>query len=100
MDTWNKSNPGATFLEREVKAHELASLLEAQLIQESAETCETDDWSKLQEQERPTCPNCKVPFLSRGKRLRRLQGTAGKTIQLKRTYGTCPNCGIGIFPPR
>ena len=36
MNAWNTSNADATFLEREVKARELVSKLEAHLIQESA----------------------------------------------------------------
>ena len=100
MNTWNTSNPDATFLEIEVKARELVSKLEARLIQDSVLERERDDWSKREEKERPTCPNCHVLLISRGKRVRHLQGTTGREIQLKRTYGTCPNCGTGFFPPR
>jgi len=100
MNIWNTSNPDATFFEIEVKARELVSKLEARLIQDSALERETDNWSKREEKDRPTCPNCHVPLNSRGKRLRHLQGTAGREIELKRTYGTCPKCGTGVFPPR
>jgi len=100
MDIWNTSNPDATFFEIEVKARELVSKLEARLIQNSAKTREIDNWSAREEKDRPTCPNCQVPLISRGKRLRHLQGTAGREIELKRTYGTCPKCGTGFFPPR
>jgi uncharacterized OB-fold protein len=41
-----------------------------------------------------------MPLLSRGKRVRHLQATAGRDIQLERIYGTCPQCGTGFFPPR
>src|SRR5262249_30749213 len=87
-----------TFLEIEVKARELVSKLEACLVQESASRREIDSWSKRDEKERPTCPHCHVPLISRGKRLRKLQGTRGRTIELSRTYGTCPKCGAGFFP--
>jgi hypothetical protein len=99
MGDWNKSNPDATFLEIELKARELVSKLEARLIQGSAETREIDNWSNREEKERPTCPHCHVPLISRGKRLRNLQGTRGRRIEIKRTYGTCPKCGAGFFPP-
>ncbi len=99
MDSWNKSNPGATFLEIEEKARELASRLEVALIEKSALEREEESWKGLEEGERPTCPNCKVPLVSRGKRIRSLQGTQGREIKLKRTYGTCPNCGTSLFPP-
>ena len=100
MNAWNASNPRATLLEIEVKARELVSQLEASLIQASALERETENWSQREEKARPTCPICQVPLLSRGKRIRHLQGTAGRDIQLERTYGTCPHCGTGFFPPR
>jgi len=99
MKDWNTSHPDATFLEIEEKARELVSTLEVHLIQESALEREREDWSEQGKEEQPQCPTCHVPLLSRGKRVRRLQGTAGREIQLKRTYGTCPNCGLGFFPP-
>ena len=46
MTAWNASHPKATFLDIEVKARELVSQLEAQLIQESALERETKDWSQ------------------------------------------------------
>ncbi len=98
MTAWNASHPKATFLEIEVKARELVSKLEAHLIQESALERETDTCSQPEERERPTGPTCQVPLLWRGKRTRQLQGPAGRAIHLKRTYGTCPNCGTGFFP--
>ena len=100
MNAWNASHPKASFLEIEVKARELVSQLEALLIQESVLEQERDDWSHREERERPTCPNCQVPLLSRGKRVRQVQATAGRAIHLQRTYGTCPKCGTGFFPPR
>jgi hypothetical protein len=99
MKSWNTLHPDATFLEIEVKARELVSALEARLIQESALERERGDWAEQETEEQLQCPTCHVPLLSRGKHMRHLQGTAGREIQLKRTYGTCPNCGIGFFPP-
>jgi hypothetical protein len=98
MRIWNNSNPNATFLEIEIKARELVSQLEASLIQESAQNKERDSKSKGAEEDRPICPHCHVPLNSRGKRKRLLQGTRGRTIEIKRTYATCPKCGVGFFP--
>src|SRR2546423_8104029 len=84
MTAWNASHPQATFLDIEVKARELVSQLEAQLIEESALERESTDWSKRGASERPTCPTCQVPLLSRGKRARHLQGPAGRDIHLHR----------------
>jgi hypothetical protein len=96
METWNQTNPGATFLEIEEKARDVVSKLEAAIVQQSALEREEESW---EEGERPSCPNCKVPLVSRGKRMRNLQGSAGKEIKLKRNYGTCPQCRTGFFPP-
>jgi hypothetical protein len=98
MSVWNSNNPDATFLEIEIKAKELASKLEARLIQGSAQDKERDKWSKREEKERPTCPHCHVPLISRGKQLRKIQGTRGREIKIERSYGTCPKCGAGFFP--
>jgi hypothetical protein len=100
MNAWNATHPKATFLDIEVKARELVSQLEAYLIQASALEREREKWSEREERERPTCPHCQMPLLSRGKRVRHLQGPAGRDIPLQRTYGTCPQCGTGFFPPR
>lgn len=99
MTAWNASHPQATFLDIEVKARELVSQLEAQLIEESALERESQDWFKRAASERPTCPNCQVSLVWRGKRDRHLQATAGRDIHLQRTYGTCPQGGTGFFPP-
>ena len=100
MNAWNASHPQATFLQIEEKARELVSQLEAHLIQASALEREPEEWSQGEPSQRPSCPRCQVPLLSRGKRLRHVQATAGRDIQLRRTYATCPQCGTGFFPPR
>jgi hypothetical protein len=99
MDNWNKSNPNATFLEIEEKSRELVSKLEAALIEKVILEREEESWAKKEKGERPTCPTCHEPLISRGKHIRSLQGTQGREIRLKRNYGTCPNCGVGLFPP-
>ena len=100
MNAWNASHPQATFLQIEEKAHELVSQLEAHLIQASALEREAEEWTQGEPSQRPRCPMCQVPLLSRGKRVRHLQGPVGRDIELQRTYATCPQCGTGFFPPR
>ncbi len=38
-----------------------------------------------------------MSLVSRGKHTRSLQGASGREIKLKRTYGTCSNCGTSLF---
>ena len=45
------------------------------------------------------CPTCVVSLQTRGKHKRTLQGNGGENVTLSRTYGTCPRCGEGLFPP-
>jgi len=100
MDSWNKFNPDATFLEIEEKARELVSKLEVALIEKSALEREEENWSEEKEEERPTCPNCQVPLVSRGKRMRSLQGAQGREIKLKRTgRGPVQTVEQVFFPP-
>jgi len=99
MDDWHKSNPDATFLEIEEKSRELVSKLEAALVEKVVLEREEESWKEIKEGERPTCPTCHVPLVSRGKRMRSFQGAQGREIKLKRTYGTCPSCGTSLFPP-
>src|SRR6266480_3678478 len=85
MDSWSKSNPDATFLDIEEKDRDMVSRLEVALAEKVALEREEENWAEKMEEERPTCPKCKVPLVSRGKRMRNLQGAAGREIKLKRT---------------
>jgi RNase P subunit RPR2 len=75
------------------------SRLEAQVIQDAAQQSERCDWNGVQPQARPACPICHTPLQARGKHTRRLLAAGGQEITLSRSYGTCPNCGTGFFPP-
>jgi hypothetical protein len=99
MKEWRLAHPKATFREIEEAVHERMSRLEAQMLQETALASGTTDWAEAPAQEQPTCPNCGTPLQARGKRKRGLQGPGGQEILLNRSYGTCPGCGIGVFPP-
>lgn len=100
MKEWRLAHPDATFREIEDAVHMRMSRMEAQLLQETALTSKQADWAKEPKEQRPTCPNCGTPLQPRGKRKRDLQSRGGETIRLERTYGTCPQCGMGVFPPR
>jgi len=99
MKEWRVAHPKATFREIEIAAGELASRLQARLVQNSALASEVGNWAKQPREERPKCPNCAVPLQPRGTHKRQLQGQGGKDVTLTRGYGTCPTCGMGFFPP-
>jgi hypothetical protein len=98
---WRLAHPKATFREIEQAVHERMSRLEARLLQDAALASRTaGDWNEAPEGDRPCCPVCQTPLQGRGKHARRLQGTGGQEVRLVRSYGTCPTCGVGLFPPR
>jgi hypothetical protein len=97
---WRRAHPKATFREIEDEVHERMSRLEAQVLQDTAQESLSREWSGASEQERPKCPICSTPLQARGKRSRSLQAAGGQEVTLSRSYGTCPVCGVGLFPPR
>jgi hypothetical protein len=99
IQDWRKSHPKATFSEIEEEVHSRMSRLEAQLLEATVQESPSRSWSGMSPQERPSCPVCRSPLQARGKRQRTLQGAGGQPITLHRAYGTCPNCGTGLFPP-
>lgn len=99
MKEWRLAHPKATFREIEQAASELVSRLQARMVQDSAMSSPLADWQELPQEERPRCPICAKGLVPRGKRKRRLQGNGGRDVELTRSYGTCPSCGMGLFPP-
>lgn len=97
---WRRAHPKATFVEIEDEVHKRMMQLEAQVLQDAAEASESREWGRMSGKPTPLCPTCAVPLQARGQRQRTLQGNGGQTVQLRRTYGTCPKCGTRLFPPR
>jgi hypothetical protein len=99
MTQWRKEHPHATWSEIEAAVDEQINQLRAQLLQELVQMGETEEWSKIPQEERPRCTTCGEPLWARGKQTRYIQTTGGEAVKLTRTYGTCPACGVGFFPP-
>ncbi|HZR42169.1 MAG TPA: hypothetical protein VFB12_18760 [Ktedonobacteraceae bacterium] len=72
--------------------------LEAQVLQDAAQASSTQAWGKTKDQDPAHCPTCAVALQARGKHQRILQGNAGTSLTLTRTYGSCPKCGQSFFP--
>jgi RNase P subunit RPR2 len=100
MTQWRKEHPKATWQEIEAAADERINQLRAQMIEDVVQMSESEDWSQRPQAERPRCANCGKPLSARGAQTRYLQTTGGEAVKLTRTYGTCPECGEGFFPPR
>lgn len=100
MKEWRLAHPKAKMREIEIEARKRVSKLEAHLIEESALSSGAKEWANEPEEERPRCPNCEEPLTARGKHMRKLQATDGREVKLERSYGVCPKCETGFFPPR
>jgi hypothetical protein len=99
MTQWRKEHPKATWAEIEAAVDERINQLRAQLIQDVVQMGEPEQWTELPQEERAKCVSCGKPVVARGKQTRFLQTTGGEAVKLTRTYGTCPACGVGFFPP-
>ena len=99
MSKWRKEHPKATWAEIEAAVDEQIHQVRAELIQDLVQMGEREDWRDLPPQERPRCATCGEPLSARGEQTRWIQTNGGQAVKLTRTYGTCPACGVGFFPP-
>ncbi len=99
MESWRQAHPTATLAEIEAALDERLAALRRHLLADTIASSPQADWSSCAPDTRPRCPSCDLPLQPRGKRLRQLR-SAGGQITFERTYGYCPRCGQGFFPPR
>ena len=99
LKEWRRAHPRATYVEIEDEVHKRMMQLEAKLIEGAVEESPSREWGRGSEHEAALCPKCATPLQARGKQKRTLQGNGGQSVILSRTYGTCPKCGEGLFPP-
>ena len=98
MTKWRKEHPHATWAEIEAAVDERINQLRAQLIQDIVQMGESEQWNRMPQEERPKCATCGKPLSARGEQTRFIQTTGGEAVKLTRTYGPCPECGVGFFP--
>ena len=100
MKEWRLQHPSATFSEIEAALDERLGQLRARMLEDVALASTAATWSQDSGPARPLCPACGTALQSRGQATRQLQTHAGQAVVLPRSYGTCPACGTGLFPPR
>ncbi len=100
MREWRLQHPKATLREIELALDEHLSRLRARMLQDVALQSMAADWKLTSATDRPTCRVCGTPLILRGKRARHLKTHGGQQITLDRSYGLCPTCKKGLFPPR
>ena len=100
MSEWRQQHPQAPLREIEEAMDERLAKFRAGMLEELAKMSPRADWGQTREEERPKCEQCGKPLQSRGKHRRTLHTSGGQEVEIERSYGTCPDCGQGLFPPR
>jgi predicted RNA-binding Zn-ribbon protein involved in translation (DUF1610 family) len=99
MKEWRLQHPKATFREIEQALDERLAKMRARMLQDAALASAAADIVGAPEAERPVCPECGAQLEGRGTAVRELTTQHNQTVALRRSYGVCPQCGAGLFPP-
>ncbi len=98
MVAWRRAHPKATLREIELENERVLARLHARMIQDIAAASGVAEFAGQPAADRPQCPHCAVPLVSRGKKRRNLRSYGDQQVELERAYGTCPQCGQDFFP--
>lgn len=99
MQEWRRQHPRATFQEIESSLDAQLARLRAQMLEDLALSSPSADLPTMREAERPRCSACGSVLEAQGKQTRTLVTEHDQTVELSRSYATCPQCGAGLFPP-
>jgi ribosomal protein L34E len=99
MREWRLQHPNATLTEIEQALDERWYRVRARMLQDLALEREAANWQS-KAADRPTCPDCGRTLIRRGRQPRQLKTHGNHTLSLTRSYGYCPSCKRGHFPPR
>jgi uncharacterized protein with PIN domain len=99
MKEWRLQHPKATLREIERALDERLAKMRARFLQDAALASAAADIQAAEEEEKPVCPECGTRLESRGKEERQLTTLHDQVLKLERSYGVCPTCGAGFFPP-
>jgi ribosomal protein S27AE len=99
MKEWRLQHPKATLREIEAALDERLGQMRVRLLRDLALASEAANLQAAQEHERPRCPECGQVLEARGQQRRVLITQHNQPLELERSYGLCPKCGQGFFPP-
>jgi RNA polymerase-binding transcription factor DksA len=99
MKEWRLQHPKAKLREIEQALDERLGKMRARMLQDAALASTAADIQAAQEEERAVCPRCGAVLEARGKQERQLTTHHNQLVRLERSYGVCPACGAGFFPP-
>lgn len=99
MKEWRLQHPKASLKEIEGALDVRLGRLRVRMLEDAALASAAANLQTAAEEERAVCRQCGVRLASRGRQRRRLTTQYEETLTLTRSYGVCPTCGEGIFPP-
>ena len=100
MREWRLQYPKATLRQIETELDSRLTYVRARLLEDLALTSSAATWQQAARLQAPTCPECGTPLDERGTHPRSLLTQGGQHLRLERSYGVCPACASGLFPPR
>lgn len=100
MRAWRLAHPTATLREMETELDARLNRMRARMLEDMALASAAAFWTETPAGQQPRCPDCQHPLDERGAKTRTLQTHGGQELELTRSYGVCPACGAGLFPPR
>ena len=96
---WRKEHKKATLTEIENTVDGELAKMRAQMIEDLALASEVAELNDVSQEERPQCPECGAPLSANGKQKRQLVTEHEQAVNLTRSQGVCPRCGLSSFPP-
>lgn len=100
MCEWRSQHSKATLREIETELDARLARARARMLEDLALTSTAATWQEAARLQTPSCPECGTPLDQRGTHPRTLLTHGGQELRLERSYGLCPKCGSGLFPPR
>ena len=97
MKEWQSQHPTATFAEIEEAIEEQVAKMRARMLEDVVQWREAQAGELKQERR---CHACGGELQERGKHVRHLTTQGNQQIEVERSYGYCPTCRVGFFPPR
>ena len=99
MKEWRIQHPRATLNEMETALDERLNRMRARMLEDMALASRAANLEESETGARARCEQCETELVSRGKGKRSIQTNGGEEITLRRSYGVCPKCEVGFFPP-
>ena len=99
MKEWRRQHPKATLVEIEGELDQRLARVRAGMLQDLALDSAAAEVSRAGGDDEPRCPQCGHLLEGRGQDTRSLTTNYDQRITLKRSYGVCPACRAGLFPP-